>query len=195
MGHDKRSNSISVVPVDSPVYVPPRILKIVRIAFPMVVTLVVLALSLPAGYSRDIGDHDRERRLVQAVYLTYTIAAAMLCVGLVVYSRELIRTLVDAYTTVKKDLMSSMGGVTGFGTINAQSSEFKKVYGERDTMMQKAIFKVVWHPCRSHYKLDILTLTYDQMKIFYVTYAIICVWFAIILTMFSFEYERVRWAS
>ncbi|KAI9098119.1 hypothetical protein DFS34DRAFT_649711 [Phlyctochytrium arcticum] len=37
-------------------------------------------------------------------------------------------------------------------------------------MMQKAIFK---------------------MKIFYVTYAIICVWFVIILTMFSFEYERL----
>ncbi|KAI9092862.1 hypothetical protein DFS34DRAFT_278143 [Phlyctochytrium arcticum] len=160
---------ISIVPMESKVYIPPRILKIVRFAFPVVVTLVILALSLPAGYSRDIGNHDRERLLVQAVYLAYTIAAAMLCVGLVVYSRELIRTLDDAYTTVKKDLMSTVGGVTtGFGTINDQSAEFKKVYGERDSMMQKAIFK---------------------MKIFYVTYAIICAWFVIILTMFSFKYE------
>ncbi|KAI9092863.1 hypothetical protein DFS34DRAFT_278215 [Phlyctochytrium arcticum] len=162
---------ISVLPVDSAVYIPPRLLKIARMTLPLVLSPVILALSLSAGYSRDIGDHEQERIRVRAVYMTYATTCGMLCITLAIYSRELFRTLVDAYTTVKKDLMSSLGGAsTGFGTINDQSPEFKKVYGERDTMMQKAIFK---------------------MKIFYVAYTTIFGWFVIILTIFSFNYEEL----
>ncbi|KAI9095100.1 hypothetical protein DFS34DRAFT_626686, partial [Phlyctochytrium arcticum] len=142
-------------------------MRIVRINHPLVLSLGLLALSLSAGYSRDIGDHERERYLFRAVYMLYTVDAGLLCILIAVYSPELIRTLVNAYTTVKKDLMSTLGGASSeFGTIDGQSPEFKKVYGERDTRMQKAIF-----------------------KIFCVAYTIIFGYFVIILTIFSFKYE------
>ncbi|KAI9092864.1 hypothetical protein DFS34DRAFT_652822 [Phlyctochytrium arcticum] len=125
---------ISVLPDDSAVHVPPRLLKIALIT----TSVAVPSLFFHFHYWPDI------------------VATLATLIERVIYSRELIRTLVDAYATVKKDLMSSLGGMS---TINDPSPEFKKVYGERDTMMQKAIFKM-------KYELMFATLWWSKLQAF-----------------------------